>query len=94
MSEGLNSQIQKIKCMACGFWNMESVKTTISFHCGRLDLYPCCTQSARFTKLPAQAVGYHKLMMSEISRGLKSTPWRIEMMHQTGRLTTREPSRQ
>ena len=41
MSEGLNSQIQKIKSMACGFRNMENFKTAIYFHCGGLDLYPC-----------------------------------------------------
>ncbi|MDH4329652.1 MAG: ISL3 family transposase [Nitrospira sp.] len=40
MSEGLNSQIQKIKSMACGFRNMENFKTAIYFHCGGLDLYP------------------------------------------------------
>ena len=41
MSEGLNSQIQKIKNMACGFRNIEHFKTAIYFHCGGLDLYPC-----------------------------------------------------
>lgn len=41
MSEGLNSQIQKIKSMACGFRNTENFKTAIYFHCGGLDLYPC-----------------------------------------------------
>lgn len=41
MSEGLNSQIQKIKSMACGFRNIEHFKTAIYFHCGELDLYPC-----------------------------------------------------
>lgn len=41
MSEGLNSKIQKIKSMACGFRNMENFKTSIYFHCGGLDLYPC-----------------------------------------------------
>ncbi|PJA11881.1 MAG: ISL3 family transposase, partial [Elusimicrobia bacterium CG_4_10_14_0_2_um_filter_56_8] len=41
MSEGLNSKIQKIKSMACGFRNMENFKTAIYFHCGGLDLYPC-----------------------------------------------------
>ncbi len=40
MSEGLNSQIQKIKSMACGFRNLENFKTAIYFHCGGLDLYP------------------------------------------------------
>lgn len=41
MSEGLNSQIQKIKSMACGFRNTQNFKTAIYFHCGGLDLYPC-----------------------------------------------------
>lgn len=41
MSEGLNSQIQKIKSMACGFRNITNFKTAIYFHCGGLDLYPC-----------------------------------------------------
>ena len=41
MSEGLNSKIQKIKSMACGFRNIENFKTAIYFHCGGLDLYPC-----------------------------------------------------
>ena len=41
MSEGLNSKIQKIKSMACGFRNPEHFKTAIYFHCGGLDLYPC-----------------------------------------------------
>ena len=41
MSEGLNSQIQKIKSMACGFRNTENFKTASYFHCGGLDLYPC-----------------------------------------------------
>lgn len=37
MSEGLNSQIQKIKSMACGFRNTQNFKTAIYFHCGGLD---------------------------------------------------------
>ena len=41
MSEGLTSQIQKIKSMAHGFRNIEHFKTAIYFHCGGLDLYPC-----------------------------------------------------
>ncbi len=32
MSEGLNSQIQKIKRMACGARNIEPFKTAIYFH--------------------------------------------------------------
>ena len=41
MSEGLHSQMQKIKSRACGFRNTEHFKTAIYFHCGGLDLYPC-----------------------------------------------------
>lgn len=41
MSEGLNSKIQKIKSMACGFRNIENFKTAIYFRCGGLNLYPC-----------------------------------------------------
>lgn len=41
MSEGLNSKIQTIKQMVCGFRNTEHFKTAIYFHCGGLDLYPC-----------------------------------------------------
>jgi len=40
VSEGLNSKIQTIKQMACGFRNREHFKTAIYFHCGGLDLYP------------------------------------------------------
>ena len=38
MSEGLNSKIQKIKSMACGFHNIENFKTAIYFPCGGFDL--------------------------------------------------------
>jgi len=40
VSEGLNSTIQTIKKMACGFRNREHFKIAIYFHCGGLDLYP------------------------------------------------------
>jgi transposase len=39
-SEGLNSKIQKVKAMACGYRNRENFKTAIYFHCGGLELYP------------------------------------------------------
>jgi len=39
-SKGLNSKIQKIKAMACGFRNRENFKISIYFHCGGLELYP------------------------------------------------------
>lgn len=41
LSESINSKIQTIKQMACGFRNIENFKTAIYFHCGGLDLYPC-----------------------------------------------------
>jgi transposase len=40
VTEGLNSKIQAIKKMACGFRNFEHFKTAIYFHCGGLNLYP------------------------------------------------------
>ncbi|HUT43093.1 MAG TPA: ISL3 family transposase [Desulfobacterales bacterium] len=40
VSEGINSKIQTIKKMACGFRNRENFKTAIYFHCGGLQLYP------------------------------------------------------
>jgi transposase len=39
-SEGINSAIQTIKKMACGFRNRELFKIPIYFNCGRLELYP------------------------------------------------------
>jgi transposase len=39
-SEGINSKIQMIKIMACGYRNREHYKAAIYFHCGGLDLYP------------------------------------------------------
>lgn len=38
--EGLNSKIEKVKRMACGFANREHYRTAIYFHCGGLDLIP------------------------------------------------------
>ena len=40
VAEGLNSKMQTIKQMACGFRNREHYKTAIFFHCGGLNLYP------------------------------------------------------
>ena len=37
--EGLNSKIQTIKQMACGFRNRTHYRKAILFHCGGLDLY-------------------------------------------------------
>ncbi|MGD0887292.1 MAG: ISL3 family transposase [Thermodesulfovibrionales bacterium] len=39
-SEGINSKIQMIKPMACGYRNREHYKVAIYFHCGGLDLHP------------------------------------------------------
>jgi transposase len=39
-AEGINSKIQTLKLMACGYRNREHDKTVILFHCGGLDLYP------------------------------------------------------
>ena len=39
-SEGINSKIQMVKLMACGYRNREHYKIAILFHCGGLDLYP------------------------------------------------------
>jgi transposase len=44
-AEGLNSKIQMVKEMACGFRNREHYKLAIYFHCGGLDLYPCSAGS-------------------------------------------------
>jgi len=44
--EGLNSKIQMVKEMACGFRNREHYKIAIYFHCGGLDLYPRLEGSA------------------------------------------------
>lgn len=45
-AEGLNSKIQTIKQMACGFRNREHYKIAIFFHCGGLDLYPATHSNA------------------------------------------------
>ncbi len=40
LGESLNSKIEKVKRMACGFRNREHYKTAIYFHRGGLDLFP------------------------------------------------------
>ena len=40
LAEGINTKIEKIKRMACGFRNHAHYRTTILFHCGGLDLFP------------------------------------------------------
>ena len=44
-AEGLNSKIQMVKEMACGFRNREHYKLAIYFHCGGLDLYPATVRT-------------------------------------------------
>ena len=39
-AEGLNSKIQMVKEMSCGFLYRKHLKTVFYFHCGGLDLYP------------------------------------------------------
>jgi len=39
-AEGLNSKIQMVKEMACGFRNREHYRIAIYFHCGGLSLHP------------------------------------------------------
>jgi transposase len=39
VTEGLNSKIQTVKQMACGFRNRKNYRKAILFHCGGLDLY-------------------------------------------------------
>lgn len=40
LGESLNSKIEKVKRLACGFRNREHYRTAIYFHCGGLELYP------------------------------------------------------
>jgi transposase len=40
LAEGINTKIEKIKRMACGFRNRDHYRTAIYFHCGGLELFP------------------------------------------------------
>jgi transposase len=40
LGESLNSKIEKVKRLACGYRNRAHYKIAILFHCGGLDLYP------------------------------------------------------
>lgn len=40
LGESINSKIEKVKRLACGYRNRDHYKTSIYFHCGGLDLYP------------------------------------------------------
>lgn len=44
-AEGINSRIQWIKKMACGFRNRERFRHAILFHLGGLDLYPASVKT-------------------------------------------------
>jgi transposase len=45
-AEAINSRIQWLKRMACGFRNRENFRNAIYFHLGSLDLYPETLKSA------------------------------------------------
>ena len=45
-AEALNSRIQWVKRMACGFRNRQNFRNAIYFHLGGLDLYPETLKSA------------------------------------------------
>jgi transposase len=49
VTEGLNSKIQTVKQMACGFRNREHYRKAILFHCGGLDLYACSSSGSEAT---------------------------------------------
>jgi len=54
VTEGLNSKIQTVKQMACGFRNREHYRKAILFHCGGLDLYaraPLITGASQCTTI-------------------------------------------
>jgi len=40
IGESINSKIEKMKRLACGYRNRDHYRTAILFHCGGLDLYP------------------------------------------------------
>lgn len=44
-TESINSKIQKVKRMACGFRNRQRFRNAIYFHLGGLDLYPDALRS-------------------------------------------------
>jgi transposase len=51
LGESLNSKIEKVKRLACGFRNRLHYRIAIYFHCGGLDLYP------RRSKIALQILG-------------------------------------
>lgn len=46
VGESINSKIEKMKRLACGYRNRCHYRTAILFHCGGLNLYPKRTQAA------------------------------------------------
>ncbi|WP_037338961.1 ISL3 family transposase, partial [Saccharospirillum impatiens] len=40
VAEGLNSKIQTVKSNARGYRSFEGFRTSILFHCGKLDMLP------------------------------------------------------
>lgn len=46
LAEGFNSRIQALKAAARGFRSFKNYRTRILFFCGKLELAPCCHQSA------------------------------------------------
>jgi transposase len=59
LAEGINTKIEKIKRMACGYRNRAHYRTAIYFHCGGLDLFPKppVKPSLSFRSLCPQHVG-------------------------------------
>jgi len=48
-SESINSKIQSVKRVACGYRNRERFRNAIYFHLGGLDLYPATLRRATHT---------------------------------------------
>jgi transposase len=40
--ESINTKIEKVKRLACGYRNRHHCRVALLFHCGGLDLYPRC----------------------------------------------------
>lgn len=61
VAESLNSKIEKVKRLACGFRNRNNYKTAIYFHCGGLDLYikPAKAIIRNWNYEPQYVVGTH-----------------------------------
>jgi len=59
LGESINSKIEKVKRLACGFRNRSHYRTAIYFHCGGLSLFSCqpSKSTLRFKPLQTQVVG-------------------------------------